>query len=285
MLKRLTSAALAIALSAGAVASCSSGSSKSSSPKKSTSPTMSASPRASTTSPAPAVQLPHGDAPVRLDPGDFTTEIDNPYWPMKPGTRWTFRETDGEGGEAKVVVIVTGLTKKMANGITARVVRDTVSEDGQIVEDTYDWYAQDADGNIWYLGEDTAEFEDGKVSSRAGSFQAGVDGALPGIAVPASPQPGMEYRQEYYKGEAEDSGRVLSTDELAEVPAGRYRDALLTKDFTPLEPDVLEYKLYAKGVGPVLILTASGGAGREELLSVDQVTGSEGTGPLGKPNP
>ena len=95
----------------------------------------------------------------------------------------------------------------------------------------------------------------------------------------------MEYRQEYYKGEAEDSGRVLSTDELAEAPAGKYRDALLTKDFTPLEPDVLEYKLYAKGVGPVLTLTASGGAGREELLTIDQVTGSEGTGPLGHPNP
>jgi hypothetical protein len=273
MLKRQARAALAIALSAAAVAGCSSDS-----------PTRS-SPRTSTTSQAAAEELPQGDAPVRLDPADFTTEIDNPYWPMKPGTRWTYRETDGEGGESKVVVIVTDLTKKMANGITARVVRDTVSEDGQVVEDTNDWYAQDAQGNIWYLGEDTAEFEDGKVSSRAGSFEAGVDGALPGIAIPADPEPGMEYRQEFYKGEAEDSGRVLSTDELAEVPSGRYRDALLTKDFTPLEPDVLEYKLYAKGVGPVLILTASGGAGREELLTMDQVTGSEGTGPLGSPNP
>jgi hypothetical protein len=279
MLTRQTCAALAIALSVGAVGSCSSGNSKTSSPRtSSTSPS-------STTSPVVAKQLPQGDEPVALDPADFTTEIDNPYWPMAPGTRWTFRETDGEGGEAKVVVIVTNLTKKMANGITARVVRDTVTEDGEIVEDTNDWYAQDAEGNIWYLGEDTAEFEEGKVSSRAGSFESGVDGALPGIAIPADPQPGMEYRQEYYKGEAEDSGRVLSTDELAEVPAGRYRDALLTKDFTPLEPDVLEYKLYAKGVGPVLTLTASGGAGREELLTVDQVTGSEGTGPLGKPNP
>ena len=276
MLKRRTCAAIAIALSACALASCSSGPAKKSSAQTSTT---------STTSPADAVQLPQGDEPVRLDPADFTTEIDNPYWPMKPGTRWTFRETDGEGGEAKVVVIVTNLTKKMANGITARVVRDTVTEDGEIVEDTNDWYAQDAEGNIWYLGEDTAEFEDGKVSSRAGSFEAGVDGALPGIAVPAAPRPGMEYRQEYYKGEAEDSGRVLSTEELAEVPSGRYRDALLTKDFTPLEPDVLEYKLYAKGVGPVLILTASGGAGREELLTMDQITGSEGTGPLGNPDP
>jgi hypothetical protein len=274
MLTRQTCAALAIALSAGALVGCSSSNSKTSSP-----------PRTPTTSQAATEQLPQGEEPVRLDPGDFTTEIDNPYWPMKPGTRWTFRETDGEGGEATVVVIVTTLTKKMANGVTARVVRDTVTEDGQIVEDTNDWYAQDATGNIWYLGEDTAEFEDGKVSSRAGAFEARGYGARPGHALPAAPRPGMEYRQEFYKGEAEDSGRVLSTDELAEVPAGRYRDALLTKDFTPLEPDVLEYKLYAKGVGPVLILTASGGAGREELLTVDQVTGSEGTGPLGHPNP
>ena len=272
MLKRQASAALAIALSAAAMASCSSDNPKTSSPQT------------SATSPAAADQLPQGDAPVHLDPAHFTTEIDNPYWPMKPGTRWTYRETDGEGGVAKVVVIVTNLTQKMANGITARVVRDTVTEDGQIVEDTNDWYAQDAQGNIWYLGEETAEFEDGKVSSRAGSFEAGVDGALPGIAVPAAPQAGMEYRQEYYRGQAEDSGRVLSIDELAQVPAGRYRDALLTKDFTPLEPDLLEYKLYAKDVGPVLTLTASGGAGREELLTMDHVSGAEGTGPLGHPH-
>ena len=198
---------------------------------------------------------------MRLDPAAFTTEIDNPYWPMKPGTRWTYRETDGEGGEAKVVVIVTNLTKKIANGITARVVRDTVTEDGEIVEDTNDWYAQDGDGNIWYLGEDTAEFEDGKISSRAGSFEAGVDGALPGIAVPANPRPGMEYRQEYYKGEAEDNGAVLSTEEMAEVPFGQFKGALLTRDTITIEPDVQEFKLYAKGVGPVLVLGVSGGGG------------------------
>ena len=218
MLKRQTSAVLAVALSAAAAAGCTSDTSKTSSPQN------------VTTSSAGAAQLPWGDAPLRLDPGAFTTEIDNPYWPMKPGTRWTYRETDGEGGEAKVVVIVTNQTRRIANGITARVVRDTVTEDGEIVEDTNDWYAQDGDGNIWYLGEDTAEFEDGKVSSRAGSFEAGVDGALPGIAVPANPRPGMEYRQEYYKGEAEDNGAVLSTEEMAEVPFGRFKGALLTRD-------------------------------------------------------
>ena len=111
------------------------------------------------------VDLPQGNEPVDLDPADFTTEIDNTYWPMVPGTRWTYREWDSEGNVMDIVVVVTTETKEIANGITARVVRDTVMEDGEIVEDTFDWYAQDSEGNIWYLGEDTAEFEDGEVVS------------------------------------------------------------------------------------------------------------------------
>ncbi|MGH8828922.1 MAG: hypothetical protein ACRDVZ_15245 [Jiangellaceae bacterium] len=237
------------------------------------------------TSMAAPGQLPQGDDPVTLDPAQFTTEIDNPYWPMSPGTRWTYRETDGEGNVQEVVVVVTDQTKETAIGVTARVVRDTVTVDGEIIEDTVDWYAQDQQGNIWYLGEDTAEFEDGEIASREGSFEAGVDGALPGIIIPADPQPGMQYRQEYFEGEAEDNGAVLSIAEMAEVPFGQFTEALLTKDTNALEPDVLEYKLYAKDVGPVLTLSVSGGAGREELLNVDQVAGSTGTGPLGTPNP
>src|ERR671919_445439 len=202
---------------------------------------------------------------------------------MEPGTRWTYREIDEDGKEVKVVVIVTTETKKIANGITARVLRDTVTEDGELIEDTKDWYAQDAEGNIWYLGEETAEFEDGELTTRAGSFEAGVDGALPGIIMPADPRPGMRYRQEYYKGQAEDNGEVLSTNELAEVPYGQFRDVLLTKDTITIEPDVQEYKLYAKGVGPVLVLGVSGGGGREELMKVDRVSGKAGTGPLGSP--
>jgi hypothetical protein len=142
-----------------------------------------------------------------------------------------------------------------------------VTEGGEVVEDTYDWYAQDADGNVWYLGEDTKEFEGGKVVSTAGSWEAGVDGAQAGIVVPGTPELGLEYRQEHYEGEAEDRGKVLSLDEWVEVPAGTYRPALMTKDWTPLEPDVLEHKFYAKGVGPVLAITLSGGSGREELVS------------------
>ena len=193
-------------------------------------------------------------------------------------------ELDPDGAELTVDVTVTSETKTIANGIEARVVRDTVRQDGEIVEDTFDWYAQDAAGAIWYLGEDTAEFEDGEIVSRGGSFEAGVDGALPGIAVPADPEPGMEYRQEYAAGEAEDNGAVLSVDELVEVPYGRFEGALLTRDTNALEPDVAELKLYAPGVGPVLTLDISGGSGREELLDVTTVPAGTGTGPLGSPD-
>ena len=150
--------------------------------------------------------LPQGGEPVDLDPATFTVDIDNPYWPMVPGTRWTYAETDEEGQVLDVVVTVTSETKQIANGITARVVRDTVRRGDEVVEDTFDWYAQDEAGNIWYLGEDTAEFEGGQVTSTAGSFEAGVDGAQPGIIMPADPTAGVRYRQEYYAGEAEDNG-------------------------------------------------------------------------------
>ena len=233
--------------------------------------------------------LPQGSEPVELDPADFSTTIDNRFWPMEPGTRWTYREVDEDGTELRVVVTVSSATKEIANGVVARVVRDTVSEDGVLVEDTFDWYAQDADGNVWYLGEETAEFEDGEAATRAGSFEAGVDGAEAGVVMPAEPEPGLAYRQEYYEGEAEDSGEVLSVSEQAEVPAGHYTGALLTKDTVGIEPDVLEYKLYAPGVGPVLALGISGGGGREELVKVEKVTAAAaraaGTAPLGKPYP
>jgi hypothetical protein len=205
---------------------------------------------------------------------------------MVPGTRWVYRETDDEGAKLQVVVTATEQTKTIANGVTARVVRDTVTEDGKLVEDTFDWYAEDKQGNIWYLGENTAEFEKGKVKTRAGSFEAGVDGALPGIIMPGQPKPGMRYRQEYYRGEAEDNGEVLSTGEMAETPFGQFDRALLTKDTIAIEPKVLEYKLYAQGVGPVLVLGVSGGGGREELVKRDKAPASwtkkAGTAPLGE---
>lgn len=213
-----------------------------------------------------AAGLPQGGEPVTLDPAEFTTEIDNPYWPMTPGTRWVYRETDPEGGRLRVVVRVTNRTKLIANGITARVVRDTVTEDGELVEDTFDWYAQDAEGNVWYLGERTKEYEHGKVVSTEGSFEAGVDGAQPGIAMPANPAPGLSYRQEFYAGHAEDRATVVSLDEQAEAPYGHFAGVVMTRDENPLRPKSLEYKFYARGIGPVLAIGVSGGADREELV-------------------
>ena len=211
--------------------------------------------------------LPQGSEPVEIDPADFTTEIDNPYWPMTPGSRWVSSETDSEGTRQRVVVTVTDRTKQIANGVEARVVHDVVTEGGQRVEVTDDWYAQDSAGNIWYMGEDTAEYENGKVVSREGSFEAGVDGAQPGIIMPADPQVGMTFRQEYYAGEAEDEGEIVLIGQQAEVPAGHYEDVVMTKDTNPLEPKVLEFKFYAPDVGPVLAVSVSGGSDREELLS------------------
>jgi hypothetical protein len=213
-----------------------------------------------------SASLPQGDEPANLEAGDFVERIDNPYWPLAPGSKWVYRE-DGQ----RVEVTVTGRTKEIL-GIAATVVHDVVAEDGELVEDTYDWYAQDKDGNIWYLGEDTKEYENGKVKSTEGSWEAGVDGAEAGILLPGEPEVGMRYRQEYYEGEAEDVGEILSLDEQAVVPFGSFDAVLMTKDTTPLEPDVLEHKFYARGVGPVLVLAISGGSGREELLSFRQRT-------------
>ena len=162
---------------------------------------------------------------------------------------------------------VTDQTKQIANGVEARVVHDEVSRGGEPVEITDDWYAQDADGNIWYLGEDTAEYENGKVVSREGSFEAGVDGAEPGVIMPGDPQPGLEYRQEYLKGEAEDFAKVLGFALQVEVPAGRYDNVLQTEDVNPLgDPQQVENKFFAKDVGPLLTLDLTG-TGREELVS------------------
>jgi hypothetical protein len=222
----------------------------------------------STGTPGTAADLPKpGGEPFDIDPADFTTEIDNRWWPMKPGSRWVFRETDAEGSVAKVVVTVLDKTKTIANGVEARIIHDQVTEDGQIKEDTYDWYAQDSNGNIWYLGEDTTEYENGKPKTKEGSWEAGVDDALAGIIMPADPQVGMTYREEYYKDHAEDGAEIIGTDALANVPYGRFDQCVQTRNFSGIEPDVIEEKLYAEGVGVVLEITVSGGSDRAEILS------------------
>jgi hypothetical protein len=166
----------------------------------------------------------------------------------------------------RVEVTVTNQTKTIM-GIDSVVVHDIVTKAGEVKEDTLDWYAQDADGNSWYMGEDTKEYENGKVSSTKGSWEAGVDGAQAGVIVPAHPKPGLSYREEYYKGEAEDAAEVLSLNARAKMPFGTFDHVLQTRNVTPLDPDLIEEKFYARGVGMVLAITVSGGSDREVLAS------------------
>jgi hypothetical protein len=203
--------------------------------------------------------LPQGSEPVSLEPSNFTTKIDNPYFPLAPGSRWVFRE-----GAQRVEITVTNATKKI-EGITTRVVHDVVTEDGKLVEDTHDWYAQDSAGNVWYMGEATTEYENGKPKTTEGSWEAGVDGAEPGIIMPATPRPGLTYRQEYYKGHAEDRAKVITLDAKVKVPFGRFDRVLETEDTAPLGKGTVEHKYYARGTGQVLAVGSGGD--REELVS------------------
>jgi hypothetical protein len=204
------------------------------------------------------------DYDPHVDPADFVTAIDNPYLPFTRGSRWVY-ESETEAGHERIEVEVTD-DDRTVMGIDVTVVRDTVTLDGQVTEDTRDWYAQDRDGNVWYFGEDTKEYdEDGSVRTE-GSWEAGVDGALPGISMYADPQVGQAYRQEFYEGQAEDVAKVVRTGAAVEVPTGRYEDVLVILEWNPLEPDVLEEKYYAPGVGPVLEQKVSGDDERVELI-------------------
>jgi hypothetical protein len=181
---------------------------------------------------------------------NFQTGVNHPYFPLEPGTIRRY-EGETEDGLETVDVEVLAMTREVA-GVTATVVRDRVYLDGDLVEDTFDWYAQDQEGNVWYLGEDSKEIENGEVVNSDGSWETGVDGALAGVIMPANPAVGQAYYQEFYEGEAEDRGKVLAIDESVSVPGGSYSGCIKTEDTTPLEPEVLEYKYYCEGVGVVL---------------------------------
>ena len=201
-----------------------------------------------------------------INPADFVSQIDNQYLPLIPGTTFIY-EGKTEDVREKIEVIVTHDTKEIL-GVTCIVVRDTVSVDGKLVEDTYDWFAQDKDGNVWYFGEDSNDYENGKLTGSAGSWEAGVDGAKPGIIMKADPQIGDAYRQEYYKGEAEDLAEVISLDESISVRYGPFENCLKTKEWTPLEPDVVENKYYAPGIGLVSEVTVKGGEDKVDLVEM-----------------
>jgi hypothetical protein len=198
---------------------------------------------------------------VKIDPADFGAGVDHPFLPLTPGTTFTF------DGAEKVVVTVTD-DAKVILGVPVTVVRDQVLVDGALAEDTFDWYAQDRDGNVWYFGEQTAEYENGKVTSTKGSWEGGVDGAQPGIVMLADPRIGDSYRQEYLAGEAEDLAKVTGIDGSISVPYGAYEQVLITEEWTPLEPDVRERKTYARGVGLLESRQVKGGDEVVQLTAV-----------------
>ncbi|HET9333788.1 MAG TPA: hypothetical protein VFQ21_09420 [Gemmatimonadota bacterium] len=199
-----------------------------------------------------------------LDPADFGGPIDNPYFALVPGTTRHY-EGETEDGLESVDETVTNEVRSIL-GVEATVVHVLEYLDGELSEETFDWYAQDDEGNVWYLGEDSREIENGEIVSTDGSWEAGVDGAQPGIIMQAAPQVGQRYYQEFYLGEAEDEAIVQSLNASVDVPFGEFAGCLQTEDFTRLEPDEREHKYYCPGVG--LVLEESEDE-RIELVSVD----------------
>jgi hypothetical protein len=216
----------------------------------------------------PVIQIPplRGPYDWTIDPANFVSAVDNPYFPLVPGTVLIY-EGSSDGEREVITIHVTHETKQIL-GVTCIVVRDTVKVSGELKEDTFDWYAQDVDGNVWYMGEDTKEYESGKVSSTEGSWEAGVDGALPGVIMPAHPEVGLAYTQEHYAGEAEDKGKVVASGESVTVPFGSFDRVVVTEDWTPLEPAVREHKSYAPGVGVVYEEIVKGGDGVLRLVEI-----------------
>jgi hypothetical protein len=208
------------------------------------------------------------DAPWTVDesPGEFGGPIDNPFLPMPVGATWSYQATTDEGVEETEVEVLP--ESREVWGVTATVVRDTVTLDGALAEDTWDWFAQHEEGAVWYFGEDTCEYEGGECVDTGGTWEAGVDGALPGIVMPADPRVGDAWYQEYLPGEAEDQGEVVAVDEAVDVPAGSWTGCVKTRDFTDLEPGSWAHKYYCEGVGLVAEEETSEGASyRVELVS------------------
>lgn len=186
------------------------------------------------------------------DPADFVEGIDNRYLPLRPGNEWVYEVTGEE--PHTITVTVTDETREVA-GVTTTVVRDVLTgADGEVIEETSDWFAQDRDGNVWGFGS-------------LGTWEAGVDGAQAGLAMPATPRVGDGYQQEFYAGEAEGQAEVLSLSESRQLEGGSFEDLLVTEDTTPLEPGLVERKYYASGTGLVYEETLSGGAEQVELVS------------------
>ena len=201
-----------------------------------------------------------------FNPATLQANVTNSYFPLTPGTVWTYEGQTAEGLE-RIVVEVLDETRDVA-GITTRVVRDRVFLEGDLIEDTFDWYAQDPAGNVWYLGEDSKEIQNGQVLNMAGSWEHGVNGAIGGVVMPARPSVGQAYQQEFYAGQAEDRGKVVGVNESVTIAMGSYTNCVKTEDTTPLEPSVRENKFYCPGVGNVLEVSLTTGE-RVELVSAE----------------
>ena len=196
-------------------------------------------------------------------PSHFQRHVTSRYFPLAPGMRWVYRGFGSEGGDRDVVTVLSR-TKQIA-GIRATVVRDVVHNHGRLIERTFDWYGQDDGGRVWYLGENTHAYEGGHVST-AGSWETGVHGARPGVIMFKHPRLEVRYWQEFLRGQAEDQGQVLDLATRVGVPAGHFRHARMTQDTSPLEPNVVEFKFYAPGVGVVAEIDASPAPGRVALI-------------------
>ena len=203
-------------------------------------------------------------APV-IAASNFVSTIDNPFLPLVPGTTFYYLGQTSGGLESNVVSVTHNT--RVILGVTCVEVHDVGYIDGVLQEDTLDWYAQDKDGNVWYMGENSEEIVDGLIVSLEGSWTAGVDGAKPGIIMKAHPAIGDFYRQEFSLGTAEDIAEVISLTESVTVPVGPFTNCLETKETSPLEPDALERKFYAVGVGNILVIDDETGE-RLELVRV-----------------
>ncbi len=201
-----------------------------------------------------------------IDPDNFVDVIDNKYMPLEIGTAYIYEGTTEDGFEHIEVVVTPD--KKDIMGVTCTVVSDQVKIDGVLEEATYDWYAQDKDGNVWYFGEDSKTYENGKVKSTEGSWEAGIDGALPGIVMKSNIKKDDTYRQEYYYKHAEDMAQIIGFEESVKIGANSYTNVLKTKEWTPLESGFTEEKYYAAGVGMIAEEIILGGQGRIELIDV-----------------
>jgi hypothetical protein len=196
-------------------------------------------------------------------PSHFQRPVTSRYFPLSPGMTWVYRGFGSEGGDRDVVTVLSR-TKQIA-GIRATVVSDIVHNHGRLIERTFDWYAQDDRGRVWYLGENTKAYGGGHVST-AGSWETGVHGARPGVVMFKHPRLELRYWQEFLRGKAEDQGQVLDLATRVGVPAGHFRDARMTEDTSPVEPNVVEFKFYAPGVGVVAEIDASPAPGRVALI-------------------